>query len=239
MRSVQRARLKAVAGRLGRYRRLGRRAAGRLVRTGAAPAMRYGVGVCGATDTAVRAARRFSCAVAGEMRGRSSFARLQLAAFDVGTLMATGPTVEWAKAVWEGLVGRDDLRAAWRNAIVTVGLASRPFQAAAGPAGATVASARRLGWKMPSPFDFVDGRGERISLDHVCPCGLAACKGRPHEGRCCSVVAGCPYRRDPGFGALARPPCIKGIARKPGRRIPTCAGGGWLVDPIEALRGRR
>eukprot|EP00972_Heterocapsa_arctica_P048359 7131589-Heterocapsa_arctica.AAC.1 len=104
----------------------------------------------------------------GEMRGRSAFARLQLAAFDVGALMAVDPITEWAKAVWDGLVSRDDLKAAWRKAIVSVGLADRPFQAATGPAGATVASARRIGWRMCSPFDFLDAGGSRIALDDVC-----------------------------------------------------------------------
>jgi hypothetical protein len=173
VRAVQAVRMKAVTGRLQRIKRMGKRAAQHLVRTGAAPAMKYGVAVCGATDSTVNAARRFSCAAVGEMRGRSAFARLALAKYDVGTQMAIEPVVEWARAVWDGLVSREELKLAWRRAVVDVGTASRPFQAVRGPAGAMVASALRLGWTVPSPFDFIDGAGERISLDGVCPAVVA------------------------------------------------------------------
>ena len=136
VRSVQRGRIAKVCARLHRFRRLGRRAASRLLRTGAAPALRYGAGVCGVPDTSIRAVRRFSCAVQGEMRGRSTFARLQLASFDIGASMAVDPIVEWARAVWDGLACPEDMRAAWRYAVRTVGLSSRPFQQVIGPPGA-------------------------------------------------------------------------------------------------------
>ena len=169
VRHVLKARVKTVSGRVHRYRRMGKKAADRLLRTGAAPSMRYGAGVCGATDSIVKSARRFSCAVRGEMRGRSAFARLQLAAFDVGALMATDPLLEWARAVWDGLVSDDDLRAAWRRAMSTVAVAPQPFRAVAGPAGAMVASALRLKWAVPSPFDLLRSDGMQISLRETCP----------------------------------------------------------------------
>ena len=96
---VQNARLKGVVGRMARYQRLGARAARRLIRTGAAPAVRYGARVTGANASAIVAARRASCAAMGSMKGRSSFARLQLADFDVGAVMAVDPILAWAKAV--------------------------------------------------------------------------------------------------------------------------------------------
>ena len=61
---------------------LGKKAAARLVRTGAAPAMTYGASVYGTPSTTLKAVRGFACAVRGEVRGRSSFARLQLAGYD-------------------------------------------------------------------------------------------------------------------------------------------------------------
>jgi ribonuclease HI len=175
VRAVQALRLRTVCGRLPKYKRLGKLAARHLVRTGAAPAMRYGVTVVGATNSALKTARRFSCAAAGEMRGRSSFARLQLASYDVGALMAIDPVIEWSRAVWDGLVPREDLRLAWRRAVVEVGTAPNPFLAVRGPAGAMVASALRLGWRSTSPFDFQAADGVIISLDKMCPAVVALC----------------------------------------------------------------
>jgi ribonuclease HI len=175
VRAVQALRIKTICARAPGYRRLGKRAARHLVRTGAAPAMRYGVAVVGATNSALQTARRFSCAAAGEMRGRSAFARLQLAAYDVGALMAIDPLVEWAKAVWDGLVPREDLRIAWRRAVVEVGTANNPFLAVRGPAGAMVASVMRLGWKSTSPFDVIDASGVRLCFDVTCPAVVALC----------------------------------------------------------------
>ena len=60
--------------------------------------------------------------------------------------MAVDPIYEWARAAWDGLVSADDMRVAWRRAVVTIGLSQRPFGDVVGPAGAMVASARRLGW---------------------------------------------------------------------------------------------
>ena len=148
-------RLKAVTSRVARYRRLGKVAASRLVRTGAAPALRFGVGVCGAPDSAIRAARRFACAVRGEMRGRSAFARLQLGSYDVGAQMAVDPIVEWCRAAWDHLVSDEDLQVTWRAAIAEVNMSTRPFAAVRGPAGAMIASALRIGWAVPGQFSFL------------------------------------------------------------------------------------
>ena len=71
-RSAQSKRIAAVTARKGRLSALGKRAARRISQTGAAPAMRYGAGVTGASSAAVRKVRRFECGVQGEMRGRST-----------------------------------------------------------------------------------------------------------------------------------------------------------------------
>jgi len=88
------------------------------------------------------------------MRGRSAFARVRLAGFDSGAIMAISPIIDWAKAVWDGLVLGDGLQAAWRTSQLEVGTALRPFTKVAGPAGAMLASCLRLGWRTPA-FDHV------------------------------------------------------------------------------------
>ena len=108
----------------------------------------------------------------GPMRGRSAYARLQLAGYDVGAQMAIGPIMEWAKAVWDSLVPRDQLNDAWKLAMTTVAGAAKPFNAAVGPAGAMVASLARLGWKSPAPTVIKDGQGHDHYLDYTCPIEL-------------------------------------------------------------------
>ena len=167
---VQKSRLKDVTQRRRRYRQLGRKAAEFLVKTGAAPAIRYGACATGASKAVIKAARRFACGAFEECRGRSAFARLQLADFDIGALLALDPVIEWAKAVWDGSVERQELKDAWKGAMTTVASvkASQSFRKVVGPAGAMVASVRRMGWATPSPFHLMDEDSVLLDLDVVC-----------------------------------------------------------------------
>ena len=168
-RKVQAQRLKKAQGKKRMLRRFGREAASRILKTGIGPGIRYGAGVVGASDATVRAARRLSCTSMANMGGRSQFGRLQMAGFDVGGLMAIDPIVEWAKAIWDHLVDRDVMKVAWKAAMIKVGTSTNPFMVTAGPAGAMVASAQRIGWKSPSPSIMIDQGGNTLDLDLVCP----------------------------------------------------------------------
>ena len=158
-----------MTGRLGRYKQIGKKAAQRILRTGAAPAMRYGASIVGASSRVIAKVRRFACAVRGQMGRRSAFARLKLAQYDPGMLLAVDPIVDYAKAVWDGLVSKAELQDAWRRAMTTVCTAKYPFQAVVGPAGAMVASALRIGWKIPAPHVLRMEDGELLDLTEVCP----------------------------------------------------------------------
>ena len=76
---------------------------------------------------------------------------------------------ERARAVWDGLVDTGDLQVTWQQALVSAGLSAHPFLQVTGPAGAMVASARRLGWAVPSPKHFRTCYGTLLQLDSVCP----------------------------------------------------------------------
>ena len=54
------------------------------------------------------------------------------------------------------------------------GSADRPFQTVKGPAGAVLASATRLGWRVPSAFAFVNREGIVLDLHDVCPAEIGA-----------------------------------------------------------------
>ena len=131
--------------------------------------MRYGAASFGATDSAIKLVRSFSCNAIGEMRGKSTFARIALAGHDAGGLMAIDPIIQWAKAVWDELVARDDMGFSWKVAMRDVATAQRPFSAVRGPAGAMVASARRIGWEIPSPWHLMIDGHTIICLDEVSP----------------------------------------------------------------------
>jgi hypothetical protein len=100
--------------------------------------------------------------------------------------------LEWAKAVWDGFVDDDDLRAAWREALPSVGSSARPFSEVHGPGGAMIASALRIGWKIPSPFVFIDARGQHLELRSMCPAVVLqhAERDLSHVEACSSTLAG-------------------------------------------------
>ena len=206
-RSVQRKRIAKICRRGRRYRQLGRKGASHVVKTGAGPGFKYGVAAYGATNSAIRAVRSFSCNALGEMRGKSTFARLTLAGYDAGALMAVGPIAQWAKAAWDALVSREDMATSWKSAMIKVAGAARPFSMVCGPAGAMIASARRIGWEIPSPFHLLIEDGTAISLDMVSPrdVQLLAERALRHKEACSSSFAsrtGIPPDLEPLKGYL-------------------------------------
>ena len=168
-RATQGGKVKGVVGRRSRYQKVGKKAAGRLVKAGAAPAMTYGTSVYGMPNATLKAVRGFACCVKGEMRGRSTFARLQLARYDPGALCATGPIVDWARAIWDRAVGIEDLKVVWRRAHSLIAAKASPFRHVAGPGGAMLASCMRLGWKWPRDDHILKADGCLLHLGFVCP----------------------------------------------------------------------
>ena len=131
--------------------------------------MLYGANVYGTPISTIKAVRGSACALKGELRGRSTFARLQLAGYDAGSDLTIGPIFEWAKACWDGLASKETLQVTWQRAQCVVGVSQRPFGQVCGPAGATIASCMRLGWKSPSPRHFINADGVLLDLDFLCP----------------------------------------------------------------------
>ena len=61
------------------------------------------------------------------------------------------------------------LEKAWRVVCATVGLAGDPWKAVAGPAGAVLATLRRLGWIDPAPAVWADHNEGVLYLEDVAP----------------------------------------------------------------------
>jgi len=154
-----------------RVKRLGLKgkAANRVLRTGLIPAAVYGAKVTGMTNGQIEALTSVAHQTLGKASGRSAYARLTLS----GGLPAAGPAIapiwEWALAVFDRRVPAGILEAAWRSAVAPVGLAKDPSAAGKGPAGAAVAAAARIGWKMPSWDSFVEPTGFCLRLKDEAP----------------------------------------------------------------------
>ena len=88
-------------------------------------------------------------AMPGNAKGRSTFLTLLADDVDPGILANSSPILAWAQA-WQEAEGDPSLvtrlQTAWKRWVIELGLAKVPWQKARGPAGAFVATVRRLGW---------------------------------------------------------------------------------------------
>ena len=83
--------------------------------------------------------------------------------------MAIGPIVEWAKAIWDGVLSKGDIQIVWQKAHSTMAGRAMPFRNVKGPGGATLASCMRIGWKFPSPTKVIKKDGSWLDMQSVCP----------------------------------------------------------------------
>ena len=78
------------------------------------------------------------------------------AKYDPGAVLVTDLLLEWARAAWDGSSCDEEMTVAWRAAVQLSGAADRPFQTIKGLAGAMIASASKIGWRVPSAFAFIN-----------------------------------------------------------------------------------
>ncbi|CAK0894743.1 unnamed protein product [Prorocentrum cordatum] len=134
--------------RIARVRRSGG-PAHKVIRHAKVPSLLYGVNVLGMADTKLGELRQsVATAMAGNAKGRSTYLTLLADDVDPGILANASPILAWAQTWQEAeddpsLVPR--LQAAWKRWVLRVGLAKAPWQQVRGPAGAFVATVKRLG----------------------------------------------------------------------------------------------
>ncbi len=176
---VLNARLAAFRLRTPRLRRLARarQSAARVVRTGAAAAMDYGISVTGVSPTALRQRRR-AVATAVGTGGAGGELNLSLIVADLTPKQRVDPAFQahaapiaaWAEAAWEKWVPHKQMRALMGKATLRLTKARRVWAAVCGPAAATLASAARLGWTVSDAFSFTTDRGRVLDLLQDPPC---------------------------------------------------------------------
>jgi len=171
LRPVAAARLKDAGVRKARVRKLGLtgRAINRIVRTGMLPAAIHGAGVTKLTNSQLDKLASLAHGAFGKASGRSAYARLLLSGGLAGATQAIQPIVDWSRAWFDSLMPHEVMKAAWRRAVHEVGFAEDPQAAVRGPAGAAVAAALRVGWKMTGPYVFSEPSGHLLDATVEAP----------------------------------------------------------------------
>ena len=176
--SVTRARISSLKARRSRFARL--RAGGvhtaRFFRAGWNAAVSWGLHVVGIASTPLQTWRReVARGCAASAAGKSVDLVLTLAdsrdsqttdpAFDAHVL----PLVYWAHAVWSDLRPVTALAQALACAQSRIDAAASMWSVVTGPASAVIASASRLGWRVPDCTRFVDDLGVELNLRRASP----------------------------------------------------------------------
>ncbi len=135
----------------------------KVVRGGLVTSVGYGARCVGVSNTDLREIRRYmGAALPGGGGWRSLTLRLALGGDEPAKGLAVAPLVAWAEEIWGGEVDQRIMQKAWLAQMVKQ--AGRPLEEVwrevRGPAAATVASVRRLGWTMPSPWAICSPEGQ-------------------------------------------------------------------------------
>ena len=76
----------------------------------------------------------------------------------------------WAKMAFKQEVESGlRMQRAWKKQVPKLGLAKRPWQKVAGPAGATTMTLKKLHWKASSAFSWQTEKGVNLDLRHIAP----------------------------------------------------------------------
>ena len=148
-----------------RLLRLGRQAGPEVAKAGVFASVTYDCSMTGISDKALAQARAFAARLHGEIRGRSSTARLVVTATDPAERYVLEPIKEWVCGIWDGLVTLEIATDAWKHAIYTVVAAANPHMNVTGGAGAMCAAVDRIGWSSTSATSFMTRNGTIIALD--------------------------------------------------------------------------
>ena len=133
-----------------------------VVKRAQVPPIMYGAQVMGISDTRLSELRHSVAATAGgNHKGRSSQLVLLADGADPGVAANTAPILAWANA-WNETHHQprlvEHLQAAWKRWVLKVARAKVPWQVVRGPAGAFIATVRRLGWQTQAAHSItIDG----------------------------------------------------------------------------------
>ena len=144
--------------------------ASKVYKQGLKAAAMYGVKCLGMPDGRLASLRtEAGRALPGSNGARSLTLQLAMAKADPYIDASAAPPLEWATAVWDAKVDEGTMARAWRRQLPIV----QQWTQVRGPAGATIMSIRRAGWKWPAWHTFISAEGWKLNLKEKCPQDVA------------------------------------------------------------------
>ncbi len=114
--------------------------------------------------------RAVACAIARGCKGKELDIMLAMSEDDDRSFIDpafrahSAPISRWAEAVWGGWIPRQTMERAITRAKKKLADARRPWAAVSGPAGATVATAARIGWRLQGAEVLIADNGKQFNL---------------------------------------------------------------------------
>ena len=160
-----------------------------LAAAGARPAITYGVGAVGCSDTQLRQTRTLLASLAfGDHGGSSLTLKYMLTTSPIKDpyyLLVARPIYMWTVAVWEAKLSIREMQVAFDAAC-----AAPPDKLhGVGPAHATVQALRRIGWRPTTAARWTTHDGIELNLKEVCPKTVALLVHRDSLKALCAHVA--------------------------------------------------
>ncbi len=171
--AVQESRLKKFVKRVHKLAALvkARLSAALVARTGGTAVMNFGDECVGVSDDLLlRRRRAVLAAVSPRNKGRDLDMALAMMEesgkqrLDPAFEACAAPLVRWAEAVWSDWIPAAAMEGGVAKAKTKLAAARRPWAAVTGPAGAVVATAARIGWKIDDAATMVTDEGVLLSL---------------------------------------------------------------------------
>ena len=217
-------------------------------RSGRLPAIKRFGGATGVAKTGLISSLLYGCKVFGANGGRLALMRkllvqtlpgkgkhfphgplLQLHGLDPAETANAAPIATWAQTVWEKLLPKTTLQAAWRAIYPGRMRMRNPWLDIRGPFAAMIATLARLNWRAPSATTLKTDSGKMLDLEKVSPKEVA-------KEVALATQAGVwkDWTLEASGAALSRPflfPTKRLVAKK--------LGGGWTAAQLPCSVGRR
>jgi hypothetical protein len=144
----------------------------KVVRAGLMAGLKYGIKSKGVGHTRLQQYRQQLTKALGKRRRQSLSLFLALNGMEPTHETTAEPMVAWAQAIWDGTANRFDLQQDWRTQM------SRRLKPVnfnpAGPAGAVIQAAERIGWTWPAWSVLRTAEGAVLDMEKVCPQDIKA-----------------------------------------------------------------
>ena len=149
---------------------------GKIFRTGARPALTFGVEITGLSDSEWSKLRRQYFQFVKPCHGGISASSKAVLFDDPSSRQALAPALQWSRMIWQAvlapdaaLVSLDQLRQWWTQALHDRTLEDLEWSSSRGPLERAALCVRRIGWKIKQWDVWLDHRGVEVPLKQFTP----------------------------------------------------------------------